>query len=141
MCVVLDTCVTIRALGNAGKYRELRESIVKKCDKIAFSKEIRKEWIGQTAKAGMSPSFLIAQLEKLESVGKLKFIGKSKLQLVELNRRPTDKYDEKFLTIALATKAKCIITTDPHLLELDPYKWNGTDMRIFRPEDYRNLNH
>lgn len=134
--VVLDTCVAIRALGERSQYHQLREAIVKKCDVIASSREIVKEWDGKAGKTGMTALILRRKMQELKDIRKITIVEKSRLQLVELERAADDKYDNKFLTVGMAVKAGCIISTDHRLLQLDPYKYDQTQMRIVRPNEY-----
>ena len=136
MYVVLDTCVLLRALGDAGIYRKVREHILEVCDVIASSKEILKECRAKASTQGMPPTILEIRLQEIKDCTKLKVIPKSKLQLQRIRKKPGDSYDEKFLVAAVAVRAGCIITTDHGLLKLDPYGLDRTSIRVLRPEDY-----
>jgi predicted nucleic acid-binding protein len=52
-------------------------------------------------------------------------------------RKPNDRYDMKFLEVALATEAT-LITQDSGLLNLSPYKCGRKNVRIVTPADYLN---
>jgi len=132
---VLDTCVLLRALGN-GDYKEVTERILSKCDIVASSKDALDECKGKVHRHGMTLLILQTELQKLEKPGKLKIIQWSKLKDITIRKKPADKDDEKFLVVAAAAGAKCIITTDKGLLDLDPYEHDQTQIRVLRPEDY-----
>ena len=139
MYVVLDTCVLLPALGDAGRFREVRERIVSKCDVVAVSKDILKEYVGKAYTGGMSSYILKGKLQEFNRAGKLKTIETSKLKLVKIEKKPNDETDVKFLVAAVAVRARCIITMDPQLLNLDPYECDQTQIRIFAPEVYLDL--
>ena len=134
--VVLDTCVLLRALGDVVPYTEVRERMASKGDIVAVSKDILKEYRGKAKKEGMTPLILQRKLQELENAGKLRNIPRSKVELVRIERKPNDPKDEKFLAVAAAIRARCIISIDPHLLDLDPYECDRMQIRILRPEDY-----
>ncbi len=136
MYVVLDTCVAIRALADDSPYRELREKIVRKCDVVAISTETLKEWKAKSHEGGMTPQILQRKArEELQSRKKLKKIGESKLQLVVVEKKASDNFDNKFLRLSIAAGAPYLFTTDRGLLEMDPYEYDGMQMRIIRPDD------
>ena len=128
--------MAIRALGDGSPYGELRNKIVRKCDKVATSTETLKEWKARAHKGGMTPQFLVRKArEELQSRGKLKRIGESKLQLVTVEKEADDKDDNKFLRLAIAAEAGYLFTMDNSLLKLDPYEYDGKRTRIIGPED------
>ena len=139
MYVVLDTCVLLPALGDAGRLREVRERIVSKCDVVTVSKDTLKEYVGKAYTGGMSSYILKGKLQEINKAGKLKTIETSKLKLVKIEKKPNDETDVKFLVAAVAVRARCIITMDPQLLNLDPYECDQTQIRIFAPEVYLDL--
>jgi len=131
--------VLLPALGDAGRLREVRERIVSKCDVVTVSKDILKEYVGKAYTGGMSSYILKGKLQEFNKAGKLKTIETSKLKLVKIEKKPNDETDVKFLVAAVAVRARCIITMDPQLLNLDPYECDQTQIRIFAPEVYLDL--
>jgi len=87
----------------------------------------------------MSSYILKGKLQEINKAGKLKTIETSKLKLVKIEKKPNDETDVKFLVAAVAVRARCIITMDPQLLNLDPYECDQTQIRIFAPEVYLDL--
>jgi len=84
----------------------------------------------------MSSYILKGKLQEINKAGKLKTIETSKLKLVKIEKKPNDETDVKFLEAAAAIRARCIITMDPQLLNLDPYECDQTQIRVLRPEAY-----
>jgi predicted nucleic acid-binding protein len=103
---------------------------------IAVSGKILKEYRGKVSHGGMTQYIFERKLREIENRGKLKMVPESILRLHNIEKKPNDKYDEKFLHAAVAREAGCIITTDPGLLELDPYKSGSVSVRVLRPEEY-----
>ncbi len=139
--ILIDTCVFIRL---KGIYKETLDCILAVCDKIACTKDIMDEYEGR---AHSSPLFHLKPfLQELENNGKLKFFPKSfvdsRLRRQENVRRinyPTHEPDKKWIKVAIAIRAKYILSTNRHLLEIASNQNNGDIIEIITPSRYTGM--
>ena len=132
----------IRAVAGKSPYSEALERLKNRCHMIAYSKKIMKEYIGKLRAVGMTIYIFLRKLEDIKQMNKLKRATNTILLRAKKEIRqkrlplPSDRYDVKFLVAALAKSAKYIITTDPHLLTLNPYRYAGSQIEIVPPQSY-----
>lgn len=132
----------IRAVAGKSPYSEALERLKNKCHMIAYSKKIMKEYIAKLRVVGMSAYIFLRKLEGIKEMNKLKRVNNTILQRARRKIRqeslplPSDRTDIKFLVAALAKSAKYIISTDRHLLALNPYRHNNSQIKIMPPENY-----
>ena len=139
--ILVDTCVFIR-LG--GEYKETHECIMKSPDVICLTKEILKEYMGRETS---SPLFQLRPfLIRLEQNKKLKLITSSyvtervrRLENTRTFHYPSHNKDRKWIKTAIATKARYIISTNRHILELPPNRYNEEQTENIDPHTYNGL--
>lgn len=136
-CILVDTCVFMRL---EGIFITTLDCILVTTDVIAITKKIIKEYEGR-AKGVLF--FLQSFLQKLEHEGKLKYFDSSFIESAvrrhENVRRinyPTHNKDRKWVRIAIATKSKYIVSTDPHLLRLASNRCNSDTIEAIEPSQY-----
>jgi putative PIN family toxin of toxin-antitoxin system len=140
--VVIDTNCMIRAVAGKSPYSEALERLKNKCHMIAYSKKIMKEYIAKLRVVGMSAYIFQRKLEDIKEMNKLKRATNTILLRARRKIRqrhlplPSDRTDIKFLVAALAKSAKYIITTDRHLLVLNPYGHGNSQIKIVCPQNY-----
>jgi putative PIN family toxin of toxin-antitoxin system len=140
--VVFDTFVLLSAFQKIDPYVRTLDVLDARCDKIAISKPIIKEFISKLHSQGLSKVLFLKKLNEIARKGKIVNVGKTKLfkakQKIQSNRLPlpNDKNDHKFIEVAIATHASYIITTDHGLLELSLYKYDNSSIEIMTPNDY-----
>lgn len=141
----MDTNTLIRALAELEPYSRALGHLTQKCDTIVFSTQIMKEYSGRFHKAGMTKLIFQRKLEEIRQRGKLKRCNETPLRNARRRIRderlplPNDRTDIKFVEAALASNAGYIITTDRGLLELDPYRYQGSRIGIIDPAEYASL--
>lgn len=139
--VILDTMVLLRGLASKSPYTEVLEKIKEKCNRICVTTSIVKEWKSKASVTGMSSYILLRKLIDLRQHKKLRKCNKTSIEKINklMNKKrcikPKDKYDQKFLEAALATKA-ILITEDSGLLTLNPYTCDKISLDIMRTEEY-----
>jgi predicted nucleic acid-binding protein len=144
--VVVDTMVFLKALGGISPSSEALDCIKKICNRIALSTEIRREYKCKATAEGMTSLILMRKIKELERVDKTKNIHQAELNnartLIDSENLPlpTDTYDHKFFEVAIACRARYIITTDFGSLVLNPYDHNPVNIRIVEPTQYMNEN-
>lgn len=139
--ILVDTSVFIRL---KGIYKETYDCILATCDIIAYTKEILKEYKGR---AHSSPLFhLLPFLQELKNTGKLAYFERSlivsRVRRHENRRRinyPAHNKDRKWIKAAIAVKAKHIISTNDHLLQLAPNRCNDDTIGIVEPSQYTEI--
>jgi len=144
--VVLDTNVAIRALAGLSPHVEALERLKSLCHTAIWSKDVLKEYQSRVNKIGMTGIILLTRLASLEQIGKLERCFKTLLDRAQRTIReehlplPNDRTDTKFLKLAIAKKASYIITSNGHLLNLNPYRYSASSIKIVVPEDYPDNN-
>lgn len=144
--VVLDTNVAIRALAGLSPYVEALERLKDLCHIAISSTAILREYQSRVHNAGMNGTTLQIRLESLRQMGKLKGCPKTLLDRAQKRiqkehlRLPNDQTDVKFLRAGIAKKAKYIISKDRNLLDLSPYRYGKSSIKIVEPEKYPNDN-
>jgi len=136
--ILIDTSVFIRL---KGIYEETCDCIMETCDIIAITKEILKEYEGR---AHSSPLFLLQPfLRELKNKDKLAYFKRSlivsRVKRHENVRRisyPAHNKDRKWIKVAIAVRAKHIISTNSHLLQLAPNRCNDDTIGIVEPSQY-----
>jgi len=109
------------------------------------TKEIIKEYIGVKVPSKL---FLVkAFVQKLETIKKLIIKNRSyvkarvkRLENVKTFHYPTDNGDRKFVEVAIATKARYLISNDPDILDLLPNRYNGEQTDNITPSRYVEIN-
>jgi predicted nucleic acid-binding protein len=138
--IVVDTGVFVRALGRVSGYESFLDVLQEKCeDRIVCTTEIRKEYRGKVRISGLPFDIFVRKVrEELKKKDKIKMIGKSQLDKVNLSscKKLSDKYDVKIIKAAIAARAACIITIDYVLLGFDPYTCERHLVRICTPQQY-----
>jgi putative PIN family toxin of toxin-antitoxin system len=139
--ILVDTCVFIR-LG--GEYKDTHECIMNSSDVICVTKKIIAEYAGRSTS---SPLFHLRPfLSKLEQKKKLLHIKQSyvtaRVKTMENSKTfhyPTHNNDKKWIETAIATKAKYIISTNKHILDLPSNRYNGEQTDHVDPITYNSL--
>jgi predicted nucleic acid-binding protein len=110
-------------------------------DVIGWTKEIKKEYEGRTHAPSML--ILLAFIQELKTNGKLKFFDRGFInsnfrrhERVRTVHYPSHSRDKKWIRIAIAIKARYIISTDGHLLEVPPNRINRDAVETVNPERY-----
>lgn len=140
--IIVDTGVFIRALGRIDEDEDFLNAFCEKYDdKIVLTTKIKKEYRNKISLGGFTLDVLDRYVKDLKRKNKIKEIGQSKIDRIDLSSckkpKPGGKDDMKFIEAAMTAKASCIITRDRgHLLALDPYKCNNHLIRICTPEKY-----
>ncbi len=138
--IVVDTGVFMRALGRVSGFEDFLDVLQEKCeDRIVCTTEIKKEYRGKVRISGLPLDIFVRKVrEELKKKNKIKIIGKSQLDKVNINscKKLSDKYDVKIIKAAIAARAACIITIDYVLLGFDPYKCERHLVRICTPQQY-----
>lgn len=134
--VLVDTCVFTRL---QGIYKDLLACISAVSDVIAVTKEILDEY------AGRAPNklLIISFYQSLEKEDRAKFFNRSFVDSA-LRRRQNlrrvnypDHYpDRKWIDVAVSVKAKCIISTNRHLLRTGPNRSNDDEIEMLEPVQY-----
>jgi len=144
--------VFIRLLSK--KYEKLRKKIIEECSTIVVSHEVLKEYEGRAAQEGLLLPLmtLTGELrEKLENIDSSYVESKWKQLKGQLQKRkkrkvkhtiklPKHKKDVKFVKLAYASCADCIISENYHLLELDPINFGDKAIRVLDPSTYMSQN-
>jgi len=136
--VLVDTSVFIRL---EGAYKRTFDCIVATCDVIAYTNEILGEYRGR---AHSSPLFHLQPfLRELGNKSKLKYFKSSfvasRLRRHENIRKinyPTHSRDRKWIKAAIAIRAKYLLTTNRHLLEVPTNRYNDNIVDIIEPSKY-----
>ena len=140
--IVVDTGVFVQALGRVSGFEDFLDVLQGKYeDRIVCTTEIKKEYRGKVRISGLPFDIFARKVrEELKNKNKIKMIGKSQLDKVDLSscKKLSDKYDVKIIKAAIAARAACIITLDYVLLGFDPYKCEKHLVRICLPEKYVN---
>jgi len=139
--ILVDTSVFIRL---KGVYKETLDCILATCDVIAYTKEILNEYKGR---AHSSLLFHLRPfLLELRNKGKLdsfrsSFVD-SRVRRHENIKRinyPVHNKDKKWIKAAIAIRAKYIISTNRHLLEVVPNRCNDDIIEIIEPSQYTEI--
>jgi predicted nucleic acid-binding protein len=140
--IVVDTGVFVQALGRVSGFENFLDVLQEKYeDRIVCTTEIKKEYRGKVRISGLPFDIFARKVrEELKKKNKIKMIGKSQLDKVDISscKKLSDKYDVKIIKAAIAARAACIITLDHVLLGFDPYKCEKHLVRICLPEKYVN---
>ncbi len=138
--IVVDTGVFVQALGRVSGFENFLDVLQEKYeDRIVCTTEIKKEYRGKVRISGLPFDIFARKVrEELKKKNKIKMIGKSQLDKVDISscKKLSDKYDVKIIKAAIAARAACIITLDHVLLGFDPYKCEKHLVRICLPEKY-----
>jgi putative PIN family toxin of toxin-antitoxin system len=143
---VFDTFVLLSAFKKVDPYVKALGTLDARCDKIAISKPIRKEFSNKLHSTGLTSVLFQKKLSEIARKGKIVKVKKTKLteakQKIQNNRLPlpNDKDDHKFIEVAIAAHARYIVTTDHSLLSLNPYRYNNSLIEIITPDDYVQRN-
>jgi putative PIN family toxin of toxin-antitoxin system len=143
VCVIFDTYVFLKALGQQEPHRDAMEHFMKVSHTMRYSTEILNEYKSKTSCEGMTVLFLLRKVMELERSGKLKKIKVTLLeQSSELIRdnhcqMPNDRYDDKFVVAAIACKARFVVTTDNGMLDLNPYRCDRVGVEFIEPASYQ----
>jgi predicted nucleic acid-binding protein len=98
-----------------------------------------KEYIGRTH----APDLLILQafIQDLRNNGKWRSFDTSSInsnfrrrERVRIIHYPSHSKDKKWIRVAVAIQASCIISTNGHLLEVPPNRTNGDTIEIVDPD-------
>jgi predicted nucleic acid-binding protein len=134
--VLIDTCVFTRL---QGIFEDLLTCISEVSDVIAVTKEILDEYEGRAP----SKLFVISFYQSLEKKDLVKFFNRSFLDSVLRRRQnprkvnyPTHNPDRKWIDVAIAVKAKCVVSTNLHLLRAGPNSSNGDKIEMLEPSQY-----
>lgn len=142
--VVLDTMIFLRMFSEKSAYSDILRKIMKNCNKIIVSTKIVKEWRSKSNTMGMSSVIILRKLKELSEVHKIKKCTEASIDKVRrlINekrcKRPNDKYDMKFIEVAIASRA-FLLTEDHHLLDLEPYNCGKKNLRIMSSSDYLGI--
>lgn len=138
--IVVDTCVFIRLPSD---YKRTLDCILTTNDEIAVTKTILNEYAGR---AYASNLILQAFLEYLRSEGKLKHFQSSFVAAARRRHRrahrinyPPHEKDKKWIDVALATSARYIVSTNRHMLELQPNRCNEDPIETIDPQQYNKV--
>lgn len=139
--ILVDTSIFIRL---KGIYQSTFDCILETCDVIAYTKEILNEYKGRARSSILF--HLLPFLRELENRGKLGFFARSlvvsRVRRHENVRRinyPPHNKDRKWIKVAIAIRAKYIISTNNHLLRLVPNRCNDDIIEIIQPFQYTNI--
>lgn len=117
--LVVDTNVIVSALIFPGRLPSQALNKGLKRYKLAISAEVRAEYREVLARKKFEPFISLEQrrrlLEKLLLRSEI-FVAKETVKVCR------DPKDDMFLELALSAQAECIISGDPHLLELHPFR-------------------
>ena len=116
--IVLDTNVLVSAIITEGKSQDLLKLAIQRQFLLIKSKEI----IDEFTQVLQRPKFGMTRREVIEAKNALMKIGKT--IKVTSNRKVVkeDPDDDIFINAALDGNADCIISGDPHLLNIANYK-------------------
>ncbi|MCJ7423603.1 hypothetical protein MUP01_04955 [Candidatus Bathyarchaeota archaeon] len=135
--ILVDTCVFVRL---SGAYKTTLDCIMDTSDVIGWTNEIMNEYEGRAY-----PSMLTLQafIQDLKNKAKWKFFSRS---FVDSNFRrhksvrtvfyPHHSPDKKWVRVAVAIRARYIISTNGHLLETPPNRINGDIVENIDPSRY-----
>ena len=140
--IVTDTCVFIRL---RGIYEEAYHCFLKSNDVICTTKEIINECQGRARASKMFhiPAFIndLKQKKKLKILGQSYVVARVKRQEnVRTFHYPNDAKDIKFVKVAIAAKAKYLISNDPSILNLNSNRYNGEKTDNITPSTYIEKN-
>jgi predicted nucleic acid-binding protein len=123
-----------------GIYEKTLDCIMSTPDVIGSTKEIMHEY---ESRAYPSVLTLQAFIQDLKNKGKWKFFNKS---YIDSNFRrhgnvrpvhyPIHSRDRKWITVAIAIRARYIISTNGHLLKVSPSRINGDTIETVYPDRY-----
>jgi predicted nucleic acid-binding protein len=138
--IVVDTCVLLRL---EGEYFKTKKCILTNNDVIAFSDGAMKEYV---SRAYASTIILQSFLQDLNGKGKLKHFSRSFIEAhvrrLENSRDihyPNHSNDKKWVKLAIAVRARYILSTNRHLLELPANPCNDHRVGAVPPSDYVSI--
>ena len=137
--ILINTHIFVRLEGD---HKYLLECIKKCYDIIIFSNEILKEYKGRAVSLLILQSFI----QYLQKINKMEYKKRSYIQSrykrisrVRTIKLPQHNKDSKWVKTAVATQAKYIISQDPHLTDLSPFKHNGDNTEVITPTRYLDI--
>jgi putative PIN family toxin of toxin-antitoxin system len=140
--IVVDTNVFIRL---RGIYEEMYQCFLNSTDVMYSTKEIMNEYEGRAMSSKLfhiRPFIeILKQKKKLTILGQSYVIARVKRQEnMRTFHYPVHNKDRKFVKVAIATKARYIISNDPDLLDLLPNRYNEEQTDNVKPSGYVEIN-
>lgn len=126
---MFDTNVLVSAILSP---KSTNADALKKAEKeglVVYSKDAWSEFIEVLFRPKFNPYVSVATREKIALAFERRFFEISPETIVRACRDPKD---DMFLSLAIASRAKCIITNDADLLVLTPFK----NISIVTPADF-----
>jgi predicted nucleic acid-binding protein len=133
--ILVDTCVFLRLPTD---YKQTFDCFLVTSDVIAITKQILNEY---GPRAYTSKLILQSFLQDLKGKNKLAFFKQSYVE-ARLSRHhrninyPSHIKDKKWVNLAIAIRANCIISKNSHLLDLPPIKTNDEFIETILPSQY-----
>ncbi len=135
--ILVDTCVFTRLQGN---YQDLLKCIFRVSDVIGITREIIDEYEGR---ACPSKEIMRAFIAGLKGKNKVRYFNSSSINsALRRHRRPRrviypeHNRDRKWIDVAIAVRAKCVISINNHLLRTGPNRSNGGIIEMLDPTGY-----
>ncbi len=126
--------------GLHGEFKNVLNCILECCDKIIYSGDILKEYTSRPPPYGLSPRAFILDLEsknKMERKNKNFIKGRfNYLNRIRKYPMPSHSPDHKWIKTAVAVGAKYILTQDPDMTNLVPFRYNHDSTEVIDPTIY-----
>ena len=123
-----------------GFYKDVFECFLAQDDIIVYTNEILKEYDGRAVPSKLT---LRGFIQELKNMGKLVYFRMSyinhrfeRYNKIREIRFPRHSRDNKWVKTAIAVQAKYILSKDPHLTDLPPFRHNGDNTEVIDPSRY-----